>query len=586
MAISNSFHSSCKNHAIKDSVKLSKVQYHNERGYFDLSYDNNKIVDLIGSSSSIVADTKKYINDTFNVCVDQYNAKQKRNDRKINSSAFEHFEKDKGLDIANESIFQIGDKEFWDKFRVDEVVGKDKNGEDIIIHSYSKEVQEVMNEIIKKQAKAYEEIYQNEDTKNKIINKIISSKDEAESFLNSLDEEKKKEYDKALKKNKDDKKEYYSSLDLEEKKNFINYSKANKDINIIKKLKLIERIENEQMNIKLVNLTAHYDEYSVHAHGISVCSAANYKTGLSSRIAKSVVLNKFSLEVIQERLNQIAKEEIAKHPEIFKDEHIKEKEKGRRFNYTTEQYKRKKVIDLEEKIKTLENDNEQLQNEVKALPKKIDSKPTLFDPNKVTINKKDLEKLEKRAMLSLSHEKASKNLIAEIKEERKETKKLKNDLEDEIDSLHFERIQAQEQAKLYQDKYNSQIALNRSYEALKGKYRVLETENKELKTQNNSLKACISDLKSRLDGMCESLKNVVKAFNLLKYDKDSGYRVELTKKQSRLFDGLENYAKKWLKEEDKHDMAVDIEKHIGLSPGIEKEIKALEPKSRGRDLSL
>ena len=236
-----------------------------------------------------------------------------------------------------------------------------------------------------------------------------------------------------------------------------------------------------------------------------------------------------------------------------------------------------------EQYKAVVND---IRNEVKALPKKIDSKPTLFDPNKVTINKKDLEKLEKRAMLSLSHEKASKNLIAEIKEERKETKKLKNDLEDEIDSLHFERIQAQEQAKLYQDKYNSQIALNRSYEALKGKYRVLETENKELKTQNNSLKACISDLKSRLDGMCESLKNVVKAFNLLKYDKDSGYRVELTKKQSRLFDGLENYAKKWLKEEDKHDMAVDIEKHIGLSPGIEKEIKALEPKSRGRDLSL
>ena len=108
-----------------------------------------------------------------------------------------------------------------------------------------------------------------------------------------------------------------------------------------------------------------------------------------------------------------------------------------------------------EQYKAVVND---IRNEVKALPKKIDSKPTLFDPNKVTINKKDLEKLEKRAMLSLSHEKASKNLIAEIKEERKETKKLKNDLEDEIDSLHFERIRAQEQAKLYQDKYNSQIA--------------------------------------------------------------------------------------------------------------------------------
>lgn len=378
MALSNSFHSSCKNHAIKDSAKLNKIQYHNERGYFDLSYDENKIVDIIGSSSNIVSDTKKYINDTFGKYVEEYNNKQKREDRKIKTTAFEHFEKDKGLDIANESIFQIGDKEFWDKFRIDEVVGKNKNGDDIIIHSYPEEVKKVMNDIFKKQAETYEKIYLDENTRKRILNKITSAKDGAETFLNSLDKEKKKEYDKALKKDKAGKKEYYSSLDSEEKKNFINYSKATKDINIIKKLKLIERIKENQMNIKVVNLTAHYDEYSAHAHGISVCSASNYKTGLSSRIAKSVVLNKFSLEVIQERLNEIAKEEIGKYPELFKDETIKEKEKGRRFNYSTEQYKRMKVIKLEENIKTLESsrddllvENEKLKEEKELLQQQI-----------------------------------------------------------------------------------------------------------------------------------------------------------------------------------------------------------------------
>lgn len=330
-------------------------------------------------------------------------------------------------------------------------------------------------------------------------------------------------------------------------------------------------------NLYVFNAVLHMDESTPHLHIDYIPLATDYQKGLQVRNSLD---RAFKQQGIEGKSNKFENRTIAWQKS--EKDHIEILMNVRGLQRAEDKGLDQKHLTVEQ-YKAVVND---IRNEVKALPKKIDSKPTLFDPNKVTINKKDLEKLEKRAMLSLSHEKASKNLIAEIKEERKETKKLKNDLEDEIDSLHFERIRAQEQAKLYQDKYNSQIALNRSYEALKGKYEALETENKELKTQNNSLKACISDLKSRLDGMCESLKNVVKAFNLLKYDKESGYRVELTKKQSRLFDGLENYAKKWLKEENKQDMAVDIEKHIGLSPGIEKEIKALEPKSRDMDLSL
>lgn len=386
---------------------------------------------------------------------------------------------------------------------------------------------------------------------------------------------------------------------------FINpQGKENKEKIIEVFKEYIETFDERNPNLKLIGAYLHLDEASPHLHLDYVPVATNYKIGMSKRNSLSAALKQMNIKVekTETRNNNLAKawkeRERAHLKELCLEKNLvvdKEEKSNRRY-YTADEYKTMTEI---------------VKNTTKQLPQQIESKPTLFDKEKVTVNKKDLEQLEHRARLSLIHEKESKNLVNEIKQELKSTKEFTTNQKDI--ALLWE-YSAKEEYEKYQKLYNEQQKLNESYQTLYEAYQLQDKQIKELTAENGSLKAHISDLKqsieqkvqqaikplqeqiksltelkthleNRLNGMCQSLTNVVKAFNLLKYDKGD-YRVELTKKQERLFDGLENYAKNWLKEEHKHDMATDIEKHIGISKGIEKEIKALEPKSRGRDLSL
>lgn len=363
-------------------------------------------------------------------------------------------------------------------------------------------------------------------------------------------------------------------------------------------------------NLYVFNAVLHLDEQTPHLHIDYIPIATDYQKGLSVRNSLDKALKQ---QGVEGKSNKFENRTIAwqkgekDHIEILMNARGLQRAEDKGLDQehlTVNQYKA--VVN-------------EIKNEVKELPKQIEFKPTLFDKEKVTVNKKDLEQLEHRARLSLTHEKASKNLIAEIKEDKKETQEIiesKLNWAEKYNSMALhDSVKAREEFEKYRRLYRQQQKLNESYKELligyqaqNEKLRELTAENKNLKAQINDLRQSIEqrvqsaikplqeqiqalqsvkkNLEERLHGMCESLTNVVKAFNLLKYDKDSGYRVELTKKQSRLFDGLENYTKNWLREENKHDMAADIEKHIGLSKGIEKEIKALEPKNRGRDLSL
>lgn len=363
-------------------------------------------------------------------------------------------------------------------------------------------------------------------------------------------------------------------------------------------------------NLYVFNAVLHLDEQTPHLHIDYIPIATDYQKGLSVRNSLDKALKQ---QGVEGKSNKFENRTIAwqkgekDHIEILMNARGLQRAEDKGLDQehlTVNQYKA--VVN-------------EIKNEVKELPKQIEFKPTLFDKEKVTVNKKDLEQLEHRARLSLTHEKASKNLIAEIKEDKKETQEIiesKLNWAEKYNSIALhDSVKAREEFEKYRRLYRQQQKLNESYKELLIGYQSQNEKLRELTAENKDLKAQISDLKQsieqrvqsaikplqeqiqalqsvkksleeRLHGMCESLTNVIKAFNLLKYDKDSGYRVELTKKQSRLFDGLENYAKNWLREENKHDMAADVEKHIGLSKGIEKEIKALEPKSRGRDLSL
>ena len=110
--LSYSAHLSQKNSAINSKAKLAGVAKHNLRKYRSNDYDKENIVILWGTDK-LVQDVKKVYREQFSEAVEEYNKKQTREERKIH----DYFEKTakSNKDMAVELIFQIGDKEFWDK---------------------------------------------------------------------------------------------------------------------------------------------------------------------------------------------------------------------------------------------------------------------------------------------------------------------------------------------------------------------------------------------------------------------------------------------------------------------------------------
>ena len=110
--LSYSAHLSQKNSAINSKAKLAGVAKHNLRKYHSNDYDKENIVILCGTDK-LVHDVKKVYREQFSEVVEEYNKKQTREERKIH----DYFEKTakSNKDMAVELIFQIGDKEFWDK---------------------------------------------------------------------------------------------------------------------------------------------------------------------------------------------------------------------------------------------------------------------------------------------------------------------------------------------------------------------------------------------------------------------------------------------------------------------------------------
>lgn len=364
MAISNSYHTSAKAHAITSASKLSSVQKHNARGYFAWDYDSRKIHNLIGSASSLSQDTKDYINQKFASSIEEYNAKQRQKCRRITATAFEYFEMNKSTDIANETILQIGDMDFWEQYRIEKEVKR--NRKTYVIKSYPEEIKEVMDRIFRLQAEAYEQIYKTHG--DLILKKITERKESAEAYIESIDPDLRWKYEQLfLQPKKRDNLIKSMNLADQELEGYEKFFRARSDLSAIEKKKLIARTSEGQMEIKLINLVAHYDEWSPHAHAVSVCSTSGYIRGVNQRVAKSVVLNKWSLEVIQDRMREIAIEEMAKHPDLFQDLQWQAKGKGRNKDYRKETYIRMRQRQLHEHHKKINQEIEKKEVELSQL---------------------------------------------------------------------------------------------------------------------------------------------------------------------------------------------------------------------------
>ena len=226
--------------------------------------------------------------------------------------------------------------------------------------------------------------------------------------------------------------------------------------------------------------------------------------------------------------------------------------------------------------------------EMKAGMDEIDNTGKTVLPGVVAIKKKDLEGFKEQAKAYTANREEIETLrersaTVSQREQRADRR------EQQLDSRANELAKQQQQLQLM---YQRQLNLNQLLEKAERDGKAKDKQIATLTAENGSLRAeiervretltrRIEDLSERLKGAYDCFRNAVKAIGMLKYDKTDGYKVEgLTKKQDRLIDGIAEYGAKWAREDGFPDHAEDMEKHIGISKGIQK---LVEPKQIGRD---
>lgn len=131
--------------------------------------------------------------------------------------------------------------------------------------------------------------------------------------------------------------------------------------------------------------------------------------------------------------------------------------------------------------------------------------------------------------------------------------------------------------------------LKKEVSSLHKKNTGLEKENSKLHLENASQFRKIKELEMKISNISQefyskitnayvSIKNIVQAVGMLKYDKDGEYRIKnITDKQERLIDGVSEYGSALAKENDYPELAKKMDNTVGINEAIENFVKLPEP---------
>lgn len=143
--------------------------------------------------------------------------------------------------------------------------------------------------------------------------------------------------------------------------------------------------------------------------------------------------------------------------------------------------------------------------------------------------------------------------------------------------------------KKYEKLGNECAELRKSCNKLKKEVSNLHQENNDLKKENSSQFRKIKELERKISDISldfhykltrayVSIKTIVQAVGMLKYDKDEGYGIEnITDKQERLIDGVSEYGSALAKENEYPELAKQMDKKVGIDESIESFVKLPEP---------
>lgn len=143
--------------------------------------------------------------------------------------------------------------------------------------------------------------------------------------------------------------------------------------------------------------------------------------------------------------------------------------------------------------------------------------------------------------------------------------------------------------KKYEKLGNECVELRKSCNKLKKEVSNLHQENNDLKKENSSQFRKIKELERKISDISldfhykltrayVSIKTIVQAVGMLKYDNDEGYGIEnITDKQERLIDGVSEYGSALAKENEYPELAKQMDKKVGIDESIESFVRLPEP---------
>ena len=171
----------------------------------------------------------------------------------------------------------------------------------------------------------------------------------------------------------------------------------------------------------------------------------------------------------------------------------------------------------------------------------------------------------------------------------RENETLTQNLQDESDF-------SEKLTKKYEKLNNQYIDLFKGYKKLEKENSSLHEKNTSLKKENSSLHqenasqfSKIKELEMKISNITldfhyrltrayVSIKNIVQAVGMLKYDKDEGYGIEnITDKQERLIDGVSEYGSALAKENEYPELAKQMDQKVGIDESLKSFVKLPEP---------
>ena len=164
----------------------------------------------------------------------------------------------------------------------------------------------------------------------------------------------------------------------------------------------------------------------------------------------------------------------------------------------------------------------------------------------------------------------------------RENETLTQNLQDESDF-------SEKLTKKYEKLNNQYIDLFKGYKKLEKENSSLHEKNTSLEKENASQFSKIKELEMKISNITldfhyrltrayVSIKNIVQAVGMLKYDKDEGYGIDnITDKQERLIDGVSEYGSALAKENEYPELAKQMDQKVGIDESLKSFVKLPEP---------